>query len=75
MKPPNGKGDVRTVASPSLTLAARLELQLRKINYANSTGWRAHGEWMLSRYQRSGDLRDLKALQTHLVAIQERLTA
>lgn len=73
-KPPNGKGDAENVANPASTLGASLAFQLRKINHADSTGWRAHGEWLLNRFQRTGDPRHLKALRTHVAGIQERLT-
>jgi hypothetical protein len=73
--PPNGKGSGDNAADSSLTLGTSLALQLRKINQADSARWRTHGEWMLERYQRTGDPRDLRALRTHLAGIRQRLAA
>jgi len=72
-RPPNGKGSGEYAADSTLTLGTSLALQLRKINHADSARWRAHGEWILERYQRTSDPRDLHALQIHLGAMRQRL--
>ena len=72
MRPPNRKGGAQN-ATDSATLGARLAFQLRKIKQADSARWRADGEWILDRYQLSGDARDLRALRTHLAGIRQRV--
>ena len=71
---PDGKGHAENVASPESNRPVTLAFELRKINQSDSAGWRVRGEWILARFQRSGSLRDLRALETHLAGTRQRLS-